>query len=190
MANCGDPYVFFDPLGSSVSMLSSNNQSLAPHNGCQEVVSKGGLDRLVRRPQSSITLTVNTLGANNKSHQLSRGSKPLNVRQHITGNTLMKSQTSASKNQGLAFFRASVPVSHGILRQSEETFHFSGRQETVLKLVYSYISPDSAYKTKQNHIKEMFLLIKARHNVADYHRIIKFVIGGMEIVPAECRERH
>ena len=36
----------------------------------------------------------------------------------------------------------------------------------------------------------MFLLIKARQNVADYHRIIKFVIGGMEIVPAECRERH
>ena len=36
----------------------------------------------------------------------------------------------------------------------------------------------------------MFLLIKTRHNVADYHRIIKFVIGGMEIVLAECRERH
>lgn len=36
----------------------------------------------------------------------------------------------------------------------------------------------------------MFLLIKARHNVADYHRIIKFVISGMEIVLAECRERH
>ena len=104
MTNCGDTYVFFDPLGSSVSMLSSNSQSLAPHNGCQEVVSKGGLDRLVRRPQSSITLTVNTLGAKNKSHQLSRGSKPLNVRQHITGNTLMKSQTSASKNQEFAFF--------------------------------------------------------------------------------------
>lgn len=102
----------------------------------------------------------------------------------------MKSQTSDRKNQELAFFRASVPVSHGILRQSEETFHFSGRQETVLKLVYSYISPDSAYKTKENHIKEMFLLIKARHNVADYHRIIKFVIGGMEIVLAECSERH
>ncbi len=102
----------------------------------------------------------------------------------------MKSQTSYRKNQELAFFRASVPVSHGILRQSKETFHFSGRQETVLKLVYSYISQDSAYKTKENHIKEMFLLIKARHNVADYHRIIKFVIGGMEIVLAECRERH
>ena len=75
MANCGDPYVFFDPLGSWVSMLSSNNQSLAPHNGCQEVVSKGGLDRFIRPTQSSITLTFNTLGANNKSHQLSRGSK-------------------------------------------------------------------------------------------------------------------
>lgn len=36
----------------------------------------------------------------------------------------------------------------------------------------------------------MFLLIKTCHNVADYHRIIKFVIGGMEIVLAECRERH
>ena len=38
--------------------------------------------------------------------------------------------------------------------------------------------------------EEMFLLIKTCHNVADYHRIIKFVIGGMEIVLAECRERH
>ena len=36
----------------------------------------------------------------------------------------------------------------------------------------------------------MFLLIKTRHNVADYHRIIKFVIGEIEIVLAECRERH
>ena len=36
----------------------------------------------------------------------------------------------------------------------------------------------------------MFLLIKTCHNVADYHRIIKFEIGGMEIVLAECRERH
>lgn len=75
MANCGDTYVFFDPLGSSASMLSSNNQSLAPHNGCQEAVSKGGLDRIIRPAQSSITLTVNTLGANNKNHQLSRGSE-------------------------------------------------------------------------------------------------------------------
>ena len=72
---CGDAHVFFDPLGSSVSMLSSNNQLLAPHNGCQEVVSKGGLDRFVRPIQSSITLTFNTLGENNKNQQLSRGSK-------------------------------------------------------------------------------------------------------------------
>ncbi len=48
MANCGDAYVFFDPLGSSVSMLSSNSQALALYNGCQEVVSKGGLDKFVR----------------------------------------------------------------------------------------------------------------------------------------------
>ena len=171
-------------------MLSSNNQLLVLSNGCPEVVSKGGLDRFVTPSRSSITLPFNTLGPNNKNKQLSRRSKTLNVRQHITGNTLMKSQTSDRKNQELAFFRASVPVSHGILRQSEETFHFSGRQETVMKLVYSYISPDNTYKTKENHIKEMFLLIKARHNVADYHRIIKFVISGMEIVLAECRERH
>lgn len=75
MANCGDTYVFFDPLGRSESVLSSNSQSFAPHNGCQEVVSKGGLDRFVRPTRSSITLTFNTLGANNKSRQLSRGSK-------------------------------------------------------------------------------------------------------------------
>lgn len=75
MANCGDAYVFFDPLGSNESMLSSNSQSLALHNGCQEVVSKGGLDRFARPAHPSITLTFNTLGANNKNHQLSRGSK-------------------------------------------------------------------------------------------------------------------
>lgn len=75
MANCGDAYVFFDPLGSSVSMLSSNSQTLAPHNGCQEVVSKGGLDRFVRPTRSSIILTFSTLGPNNKNQQLSRGSK-------------------------------------------------------------------------------------------------------------------
>lgn len=75
MANCGDTYVFFDPLGSSVSMLSPNNQSFALHDRCQEVVSKGGLDRFIKPTQSSITLTVNTLGAGNKNHQLSRGSK-------------------------------------------------------------------------------------------------------------------
>ena len=56
-------------------MLSSNSQTLAPHNGCQEGVSKGGLDRFVKPTQSSITLTVNTLGENNKNQQLSRGSK-------------------------------------------------------------------------------------------------------------------
>lgn len=89
MANCGDTYVFFDPLSSWVSMLSSNNQSLAPHNGCQEGASKRGLDRFIRPTQSSITLTVNTLGAGNKNQQLSRGSEPLNTRRHITGNTLM-----------------------------------------------------------------------------------------------------
>ena len=75
MANCGDTYVFFDPLGSSEYVLSSNNQSFALHNGCQEVVSKGGLDRIIRPTQSSIALTVNTLGAGNKNQQLSRGSK-------------------------------------------------------------------------------------------------------------------
>lgn len=75
MANCGDTYVFFDPLGSSESVLSSNSQTLAPHNGCQEVVSKGGLDRFIRQSRSSITLTVNTLGAGNKNQQLSRRSK-------------------------------------------------------------------------------------------------------------------
>ena len=75
MANCGDAYVFFDPLGSSVSMLSSNNQALALYNGCQEVVSKGGLDRFVRLTRSSITLTVSTLEAKIKNQQLSRGSK-------------------------------------------------------------------------------------------------------------------
>lgn len=75
MANCGDPYVFFDPLGSSVSMLSSNSQTLAPHNGCQEGSSKRGLDRIIRPTQSSIALPFSTLGPNNKNHQLSRGSK-------------------------------------------------------------------------------------------------------------------
>lgn len=83
--------MFFDPLGSSESMLSSNNQSLAPHNVCQEVVSKGGLDRLVKPSRSSITLTFNTLEENNKSHQLSRGSKPLNALQYVTGKTPIKS---------------------------------------------------------------------------------------------------
>lgn len=75
MANCGDAYVFFEPLDSSESMLASDNQTLALHNGCQEVVSKGGLDRFVRPTLSSITLTFNTLGAKIKNQQLSRGSK-------------------------------------------------------------------------------------------------------------------
>ena len=48
MANCGNAYVFFDPLDSSESMLASDNQTLALPNGCQEVVSKGGLDRFVK----------------------------------------------------------------------------------------------------------------------------------------------
>ena len=75
MANCGDAYVFFDPLDSGVSVLSPNTQPLALYNGCQEVVSKGGLDRFVRPTRSSITLTFTTLGVNNKNHHLSRGSK-------------------------------------------------------------------------------------------------------------------
>lgn len=75
MANCGDAYVFFDPLGSSESMLASNSQSLALYNGCQDVVSKWGLDRFTRPAHPSITLTFNTLGAGNKNHHLSRGSK-------------------------------------------------------------------------------------------------------------------
>lgn len=85
MANCGDAYVFFDPLGSSESMLSSNSQSLALHNGWQEVVSKGGLDRFIRPTRSSITLTVSTLEAKIKNQQLSRGSKTLNALQYVTG---------------------------------------------------------------------------------------------------------
>lgn len=80
MANCGDAYVFFDPLDSSESMLASDNQTLALHNGCQEVVSKGGLDKFVRPTRSSITLTFNTLEANNKNHHLSRGSKYGHIR--------------------------------------------------------------------------------------------------------------
>lgn len=75
MANCGDAYVFFDPLGSSESVLSSNSQSFAPHDGCQEAVLKGGLDRFVTPFQTSIRLTFNTLEAHNKNQQLSRGSK-------------------------------------------------------------------------------------------------------------------
>lgn len=65
--------MFFDPLGSSESMLSSDSQALALYNGCQEVVSKGGLDRFARLAHPSITLTVSILEANNKNPQLSRG---------------------------------------------------------------------------------------------------------------------
>ena len=75
----------------------TNNQLLALHNGCQEVVSKGVLDRFVRLSQPSITLTFNTLEANNKNQQLSRGSKLVNAHQYVTGKTLMKSQTSARR---------------------------------------------------------------------------------------------
>ena len=72
--------MFFDPLGSSESMLSSNSQTLALYNGYQEGVSKGGLDRFIRPTRSSITLTVSTLEAKIKNQQLSRGSKTLNTR--------------------------------------------------------------------------------------------------------------
>lgn len=85
ISNCGDAYVFFDPLDSCKSVLTSDSQTLALHNECQEVVSKGGLDRFARPTLSSITLTVNTLGVNNKNHHLSRGSEPLNTRRYVTG---------------------------------------------------------------------------------------------------------
>ena len=85
ISNCGDAYVFFDPLDSCKSVLESDSQTLALHNGCQEVVSKGGLDRFARPTLSSITLTVSTLEAKIKNHHLSRGSKPLNARQYVTG---------------------------------------------------------------------------------------------------------
>ena len=75
ISNCGDAYVFFDPLGSGVSVLSPNTQPLASHNGCQEVVSKWGLDSIVRPAHPSITLTISTLEAKIKNQQLSRGSK-------------------------------------------------------------------------------------------------------------------
>ena len=47
--------------------------------------------------QPSITLIFNTLEANNKNQQLSRGSKLVNAHQYVTGKTLMKSQTSARR---------------------------------------------------------------------------------------------
>ena len=102
ISNCGDAYVFFDPLDSCKSVLASDSQTLALHNGCQEVVSKGGLDRFARPTLSSITLTVNTLGVNNKNHHLSRGSEPLNARQYVTGKTLIKS--FCQKESRIQFF--------------------------------------------------------------------------------------
>ena len=75
ISNYGDAYVFFDTLDSCKSVLASDSQTLALHNGCQEVVSKGGLDRFARPTLSSITLTVSTLEAKIKNQQLSRGSK-------------------------------------------------------------------------------------------------------------------
>lgn len=83
--------MFFDPLDSCKSVLASDSQTLALHNGCQEGVSKGGLDKFVRPSRPSITLTFNTLGPNNKNQQLSRGSKPLNACQYLTGKTPIKS---------------------------------------------------------------------------------------------------
>ena len=56
-------------------MLTSDSQPLALHNGYQEVVSKGGLDSIVRPAHLSITLTISTLEAKIKNQQLSRGSK-------------------------------------------------------------------------------------------------------------------
>lgn len=175
MANCGDTYVFFDPLGSRVSMLSSNSQSFALYNGCQEAVSKGGLDRFVRPSQPSIRLTFNTLEAHNKNQQLSRGSKPLNACQYLTGKTPIKS--FCQKESRIQFLLRIGPSLAWTFKTVQEDISFF----RALKNNRSHISPDNTYKTKENHIKEMFLLIKARHNVADYHRIIKFVIGGWRL---------
>ena len=164
-------------------MLSSNNQSLAPHNGCQEGVSKGGLDRFVKPSRSSITLPFSTLEAHNKNQQLSRGSKPLNACQYLTGKTPIKS--FCQKESRIQFLLRIGPRLAWTFKTVQEDISFFGHTKTEVP-----ISPDNTYKTKENHIKEMFLLIKTCHNVADYHRIIKFVIGGMEIVLTECRERH
>ena len=83
--------MFFDPLDSCKSVLAPDSQTLAPYNGCQEAVLKGGLDRFVTPSRSSITLTFNTLEAHDKNQQLSRGSKPLNACQYLTGKTPIKS---------------------------------------------------------------------------------------------------
>lgn len=127
MANCGDTYVFFDPLGSSVSMLSSNSQSLAPHNGCQEVVSKVGLDRFIRPTRFSITLTFSTLGPNNKNQQLSRGSEPLNARRHITGNTLMITSNFCQQESRIRFLLCIGPGPAWPFKTVREDISVSGR---------------------------------------------------------------
>lgn len=127
MANCGDTYVFFDPLGSSVSMLSSNNQSLALHNGCQEVVSKGGLDRIIRPTQFSITLIVNTLGTGDKNQQLSRGSEPLNARRHITGNTLMITSNFCQQESRIRFLLCIGPGPAWPFKTVRKDISVSGR---------------------------------------------------------------
>ena len=176
--------MFFDPLDSCKSVLASDSQTLALHNGCQEGVSKGGLDKFVRPSRPSITLTFNTLGPNNKNQQLSRGSKPLNACQYLTGKTPIKS--FCQKESRIQFLLRIGPSLAWTFKTVQEDISFF----RALKNNRSHISPDNTYKTKEKHIKEMFLLIKARQNVADYHRIIKFVIGGMEIVLAEYRERH
>ena len=103
ISNCGDAYVFFDPLDSCKSVLESDSQTLALHNGCQEVVSKGGLDRFARPTLSSITLTVSTLEAKIKNHHLSRGSKPLNARQYVTGKTLMITSNFCQQESRIRF---------------------------------------------------------------------------------------
>ena len=154
------------------------------NNGCQEVVSKGGLDRFVTPFQTSIRLTFNTLEAHNKNQQLSRGSKPLNACQYLTGKTPIKS--FCQKESRIQFLLCTGRCPAWTFKIVQEDISFF----RALKNNRNPISPDNTYKTKEKHIKEMFLLIKARQNVADYHRIIKFVIGGMEIVLAEYRERH
>ena len=165
-------------------MLSSNNQALALYNGCQEVVSKGGLDRFVKPSRSSITLPFNTLEAHNKNQQLSRGSKTLNACQYLTGKTPIKS--FCQKESRIQFLLRIGPSLAWTFKTVQEDISFF----RALKNNRSHISPDNTYKTKENHTTKIFLLIKTHHNIADYHRIIKFVIGGMKIVLTECRERH
>ena len=130
----------FDPLGSNVSILSSNNQLLALHNGCQEVVSKGVLDRFVRLSQPSITLTFNTLEANNKNQQLSRGSKLVNAHQYVTGKTLMKSQASARRIKNCKRLRSYVLTCFHRLR----TFAFQNPNESKMETKEMVISAQAA----------------------------------------------